>query len=312
MSLIHFGTSHLVMGEVRNMTDIPQTNIALTKLRDIEDEILVQDMNYEFHYKRVINPDNNPTDLFNLFYREQSQETWITCNGLLSEDFTVAKTEDVIQQIRENLDTELLTERHFRSDTSVKSKFTLGGFELEGVESEASADKLIFQLVTNLNLNDVVSSYGMSFSIINGFSGNHKLKLSYGLMMDIFSESQDKKLSLTNELLLDEFTISLIHDQNMSVTVEQVGNVRDNITSKIEHFKGLTLNVDFFEELAEKMPKKFMKLFASLWDDLPEQFRNFYYATFLWGVILEKYQKISLEIKLRNFISAYMQRIGNV
>jgi len=289
-----------------------EPNLAIVRLADIEDEVLVQDMNYEFFYKRIVKPDENPSDLFNLHYREETMQQWATCNGCLTEGFTVVKTEEAIRQIREGLGAELIGEKHFRHDTSVKSTFLLTDYELE-LQADTEADKLIFKLITNIDADiEVLSKAGMSFNIINGFSGNHALQLNYGFMKNIYGPepedgSERKCLSSNNPFLLDEYTHRLVHDRGMSVSFEEVSSVRDNIQTKIELFKTISILEPFIEEFERKFPKKFVKKYMALFEELPSDYKNLYWASFILGIIIESDKKIGQEIKLRSFIKEYVK-----
>jgi len=283
----------------------------IVPLKDIEDNVLVQDMNYEFFYKRIMQPDDSLSDLFNLHYREQSMERWITCNGCLTQNFTVVKTEEVMRQIREGLNAEISGEKHYRWDTTVKVTFILSGFELD-LPEDNEADKFIFKLITNTDAEiDVLSRAGLSFNIINGFSGNHALQLNYGFMKNIYGpEGENQKvLSSNNPFLLDEYTHRLIHDRSMGVSFEEVSNIRDNIVNKIEQFKQIPVLEAFVEEFTSKFPKKFTRKFLNLFEDLPSSFKNLYYVSFIFGILIDAEKKINLEIKLRSFIAEYIKQV---
>ena len=287
------------------------TSHPMVLLKDIEENVLIQDMNYEFFYTRIMQPDGNPSDLFNLNYREQSMERWVTCNGCLTQNFTIVKTEEAIRQIRSGLGADMAGEKHYRWDTTVKATFLLSGFELE-LPEDNEADILIFKLVTNVDADiEVLSRAALSFNVINSFSGNHALQLNYSFMKNIYGpEGDDQKiLSSNNPFLLDNYTHRLIHDRSMAVSFEEIENIRNNVNDKINQFKQIPVVEAFIDDFASKFPKKFTRKFLALFEGLPSSFKNLYYASFIFGILIDIEKKINLEIKLRSFIKEYIKQV---
>jgi len=285
---------------------MPETTIdtGLTPLVDVEENVVIDDMNYKFHYERVKKPDGNPSNYFALHYREEQQEQWSSCKSLLTNMFTVAKTESVIAQIQDSLDGNIENESHFRHSTSVKSSFTLSGYQID-VSDEPEVDKILFQLITNIEADiEVLTTANLTFNVINGFAGNHALQLNYGLMKTMRREGGDAPqiIPINNIFLLDKFTKRLIHDNRLTVSVEDVTNVQRAIQTQVNDFRSANLSEEIVNEFLEKFPKKFGKKFASLYESLPENLRNFYYCTYIFSVLLDAERRIPLEIKLRSFV----------
>jgi hypothetical protein len=283
----------------------------VTPLADVENEVTIQDMNYSFNYKRITNPESENTNCFVLQYKEDQQEQWSICKGLLTTVFSVITTTEVIRQVQASLEGTIENEHHYRSDTSVKSSFMLNGYQID-VEEDSESDTVLFQLITNINCDmiDVLSSANLTFNIINGFSGNHALQLNYGLLKTIKGSGDDtNEININNVFILDEYTKRLIHDQNMSISIEDVTNVQRAIQSKINNFRRAAFTPEVIEQFVDKFPKTICKRFLALFDDLPTAFKNFYYATYILSTLLEGERKISLEIKLRTFISKQVKFI---
>lgn len=289
----------------------PVANPALTPLANIEDNVLIQDMNYLFHYERVKKPDGNPSHLFALHYREEQQEQWASCKTLLTNVFTVARTEAVIAQIQENLEGNVENEQHYRSTTSVKSSFTLSGYQIT-LEDEPDVDKLLFKLITNVDAEiELLTSAGLTFNVINGFSGNHALQLNYGLMktMRTNNDENTRIIPVNNVFLLDKYTNRLIHDSRLTISIEDVTNVQQQITRQVADFKRAPVSLELVNEFTEKFPKKFGKKFVAMFDNIPENLRNFYYCSYVWSSLLDSERKIALEIKLRAFVAEKIDEI---
>ena len=290
-------------------TEATVASVGLVPLANVENNVLVEDMNYRFHYERVKKPDGNPSNYFALHYREEQQEQWSSCKNLLTNVFTVAKTEAVIAQIQESLEGNVENEHHYRSDTSVKSSFTLSGYQID-VEPESEVDLVLFKLITNIDADtEMISSAGLTFNLINGFSGNHALSLAFGLLKTMRTQVGDdtKIIPINNVFLLDSFTKRLIHDNHLSISIEDVTNVQQAIQNRINAYKSQMFTTAIMDEIMEKLPKKFGKKFIALFDNLPEPLRNFYYVTYIFSVLLDGERNIALEIKLKSMISEMVE-----
>lgn len=284
------------------------TDQEIIKLSTIDDSVLVMDLNHQFHYKRFVKPDEVASNCFVLSYKGANQTTWNVSKSLLSNEYTVAKTEQVIDQIKTSLNSEVINPKHYRSNTSVKSSFSLQGIDLN-VTGVDEADAILFRLFTNIDpdLNNVISSK-LTFNIINGYSGNHALSLNYGVSKKFTYSGQS--VEVNNIFILDSFTKRLVHDNHLTtITFEELTNVQSQIVTKINLFKALRIGLSF-EEGLNAFPKKFVKRFNAYYDMLPEQYRTLYYITFILSMLLEVEKRVVLEIQLREFIRKYIVQIA--
>jgi hypothetical protein len=282
---------------------------SIINLASVDSAILVKDQNYEFYYQRVYDPDKNKTPYFTLCYRESNQP-WATVNGVLSDGYTIAKTEDIIKEIQENLKAEFLGEKHYRHKTAVKTIFMFKDYTLD-IDTYSEVDKILFNLMTTIDLDEIQSRSGLAFTIVNGFSGNYALTLNYGFVTSLYGDSPtDKtrqvKLTVTNTFLLDEFSHRLVHDGKMEVSYATVSNVKAQVGNKIKEFKETPLTLEFMQGLERGFPKKFVKGFLKVYDELAEEFQNLYYASFIWSSFLETSKDLNKEIHLRRYVTAYL------
>ncbi len=280
-------------------------NPALIRLVDITNGELVVDMNYYYYYYRVFNPQQQPTNYFILHYKEKDQEQWNTCKGLLSKDFTVAKTDLILQQLKDNLGGITGNEKMYRSGTSVKSSFTLTGFDID-VEEDAT-NTLLFKLLTNID-STVICDSKLSFNVINGFSGNHALQLNFGLLKILKSNESNYEQSATvnNVFLLDKYTKRIIHDNRLSINIQDITEVQQSIASRIDVFKRYKFSQELINQLASKSTKSFYLKLISLYEMLPDEFKTFYYVSYILSSLLDSEQKIILELKMRRFIDYHI------
>lgn len=280
-------------------------HITPIQLSTIENNYLVKDMNYDFYYRRIFDPEQQSKKFFNLFFKEQGQPAWNVCNGVLTDDFTVVKTEDVIRQISSDLNSEIVKEKHYRHTTFVKSTFVLKEYDLD-ITEDSLANKIIFKLVTGIDANiNIYTKSGIAFSVINGFSGNYALQLNYYFLKNF--RAGDKIYALSNMFILDEYTTKLIHNTKFSVSYAEVTSVKQNIERKIQEFKNEQVDQEFIDAFLESFPKKFGKQFMSYFEKLPDMHKNFYFTSFIWSTLLDSSQNIPLEIKLRKFVSDHIK-----
>lgn len=279
---------------------------SLISLATVENQILVKDMNYLFHYERIKNPDNVLTKYFNLFYKEEKQNVWSVCaTGLLSDEFTIVKTEDAINDIKTSLKAEILTQKNYRNKTIVRSKFTLTGFELD-IEKETAADKIIFQLLSNVNMDSVDSSTVLSFNITNGFAGNMSLMLDYGFMT---CYNNDPTMIINNPYILGQFSTELIHDGKMDIKYHDVQNVKNKCSELVKDFKSISLTKDLISQLQLIIPKKKFNSLMSCYEQLPDIYKNLYYFTYLVSAMFDDSKSFKIEISIRQCLVLYYEQV---
>ena len=287
----------------------PKPVSSIINLSGVDAAVLVKDQNYEFYYQRIKDPDGNKTPYFTLCYRESSQP-WATVNGVLSEGYSVAKTEDIIKEIQKSLNAELMGEKHYRDKTAVKTIFMFKDYSLD-IDTYSEVDKILFNLMTTIDLDEIQSRSGLAFTIVNGFSGNYALMLNYGFVTSLFGTragNNDKvvKLTVTNTFLLDEFSHRLVHDGKMKVSYAEVSNVKAQVGAKIQEFKDTPLTLEFMKGMERGFPKKFVTGFLKVYDELAPEFQNLYYASFIWSSFLETSKDLNKEIHLRRYVTAYL------
>lgn len=284
-------------------------NEILINLNEAGNSVTVNDMDYQFVYTRVMKPDGKESPYYTLCYKSEAAPEWSIANGLLSEEFTVCRTEAVIKNIQSSLKGELIGEKHWRDKTSVKSTFMLKGYDLD-IGKPEPADVLIFKLMTGVDINEIDQKTGLGFHIINGFSGKLALQLNFGFITSSYArQSKDSdlvKLMVSNVFVLDEFSHRLVHDGRMRIKYAEVQDVKDQCKSKIEEFKDIELDLNFMDTLKKVLPKKFIKNFLNVFDQLPSEYQNLYYATYIFSALLETKRRINKEINLRKFISSYV------
>ena len=127
---------------------------------------------------------------------------------------------------------------------------------------------------------EISSNAKLSFNVLNAFGGERKLVLDYGFLKTITHTNPQagqaaRTLQTNNCFLLEDFSTELVHDRTLNVSFADVSNVKDNVANKIELFKNTTINLEFLEEFAKVAPKKFMKKFIAIYDELPNEFKNF-------------------------------------
>lgn len=274
-------------------------------------KVAVKDMNYNFQYDQVILPDGKESDFYTMAFKEDGWKNWMIVNGLLSKEFTICRTEQAIAEISKSLGGELIGERHWRDKTSVKSTFLIKGYTLN-ITEVSDADKIIFQLLTGVNINEIEQRSALAFHIINGFSGNLALQLNYGFITSHTAVGNSAKLNISNVFVLDEFSHRLIHNGKLGIEYSKVEDVKAACSEKIEKFKRLKPDVELMDGLVKGFPKKFIKSILDIYDQLTDEYKNLYYLTHIVSGILESTKQVNKEIYLRKFISAHVDRLEEI
>ena len=289
-----------------------ENSSALVNLKSVEKSIKIDDMGYEFCYQRIMDPDKSNTSLFTISHREKGQPVWVTCNGLLTDEYTIAKTEEVISEISKSLNAEMAAEKHWRHHTAIKSTFLLKDYALD-IKDETKVNTLMFNLLTNISIEEVNARTGLAFSIINGYAGDYALQLNYGFITSMFGPKEEdgsrKRLTVNNIFVLDEFTSRLVHDGRLQISYAEVANVKKHCSEKIQKFKDTPVTEEFLGNFSKTFNKRFVKGFMELYNELPENQQNLFYASYIWSSILENTQNLQLETRVKRFVSSYLESL---
>jgi len=260
-------------------------------------------------YRRILDPIDKVTPYFSVHYKDGSTaDEWNTINGLLSSGYTVARTEAIMDHIVSNLNAERIGYQYRRENTYVKLMFIVKGFELPADELTV-ADFILFKLLTNIDVESLNSKRTLAFCIINGFDGKFALTLNYGLVSTLFSGNETSPthiLRVTNQFVLDEFSRRLVHASDLSVNFTQIEDVKKIVNSKIAHLKSINVNAQFLDGMKKITPKKFQVAFFTVYDSLPDEFKNLYYVTYIWSRLCEGTTDIYREITLRRYLSVFL------
>ena len=275
-----------------------------THLSTINGQLLINDLGHDFLYKRVVDPNNNDTDKHLLYFKNKESIKWHLANGLLSDFFSVIKLEDIVKKIKEDLKGDIISQIHYRSKTMIKYMFILKNYNTSNRLSEE--DKVVFQLLTSMNIDQMISDTCLAFSIINGYSGNHRLDFNYGFLTNI-KDTKNKKINIpvNNFFLLDEFSSSLIHNRQLNLKYNELNDVKNEIDNKIEHFKNCEITDKFLEEFEEKFSKKINKYFIGIYNNLLDNMKNLYYVSLILSYYCLQDKNISREIEFRKFLLEY-------
>lgn len=292
--------------------DIEKSDELMYNLKEAGKILTIKDMNYTFSYSQAPLPDKKESKYYTLSYKEDGDPLWHMVNGLLTDDFTVCRTEKAIAEISKSLSGELIGEKHWRDKTAVKSTFLIKGYTLD-ITEVSDADKIIFQLLTGVSINEIEQKSALAFHIINGFSGNLALRLNYGFITSQVSDGDDpKKMNISNIFLLDEFSHRLVHNGKLDIEYSKVDDVKKAVGAKVELFKLLIPDVMFMDGLKNGFQKKFVKKFFEIFDALPIEYKNMYYVSHIMSAMLENIKQINKEIFLRKYISAHVDRLDTI
>ncbi len=284
------------------------TNLGTIK----EDVVSIQDYDWEWVYQRVHKPfEKGPTTYWNLFVRDEHAEDYRVIPGVLSGDYSVLKTKDAVLAIQKALGGDIIGKiKLFRNNADISVSFILKEFQMNiGIDDAAS--KLLFSLMTDINVDELTQRTALSFNLINAMAGNRAMTLSYGFLTNLFPKNKAiKPLTINNTFILDEFTTSLVHDKKLAVTYHEVANVQKMIATKIQEYKDTPVPESVITEMEKgRFPRKPVKKIRSTWENLDPEFKNFYYLTFIISHAAGISRKIDFEIRARKFVSDKVKKI---
>jgi len=275
-------------------------------------ELQVVDHGIKFLYRRVEKPTNKGmTDKWLIFVQDEHSDDWrVIPTGLLSNDYSVANTENTIKAIQKALGGDVLSRRFYRSAADISVSFVLDGFQLN-IDTDTVTNKILFGLMTGINVDEMKQLSALTFNITNSMAGNRVMTLNYGFLANIIPSNNKaiKTLSVNNLYLLADYSSQLIHDKKLSITYQEASNVQANVQAKIDEFKSTPVPDGFLKSIQKTFYRKPFKQMESLWEQLDEPMRNFYYLTFIVSYVVGQERRVDSEIKSRVAILDAVKRI---
>lgn len=271
--------------------------------------IQIKDFDLDVAYKRIFDPVESATNIWSIHFKDNGTPDWITVNGSLTSRYSIAMTEKILVDIQKNIGGQLLDQKFKRSGTYIKTLFLMSGFDIES-EPITDADKILFKLITGIDIDNINSRRNLSFCAINGFAGNFALTLYYGILTLWSGSDAQRKLikhGINNIFVLNKFSSRLIHDSSLKVNYSEIRDVKSNLTAEVNSYKIIDANIQFIKKFYGKFPKKFTRIFMTLFDNLPNEYKNLYYVTQIWSHLCYSVNDVYLEFKLRNFLSSYIR-----
>jgi len=283
-------------------------NSRIIPLLEIEGDIIqFKDYDLDIVYRRVLDPANQKTPLWSIHFKDSNQTNWFTASGFLTKQYSIARTDKILAEIQENIGGKLLDQKFVRYKTYIKSMFLMSGFDLES-EPVNMADKILFEMLTDIDIDEINSRRCLSFCAINSFAGDFALTLYYGIL-NLYSSDKDGKTirhNVNNIFILDEFGKRLVHNNVLDLNYLDVKNVKQKVKRTINRYKKIPIDIIFMDRIRINFSKRFIKAFCTLFDALPDEFKNLYYVTHILSHLCSLSNNIYFEIKLRNFLTSYM------
>lgn len=283
-----------------------------------EEKLEIEDFGTVFNYTRLKDPDGKKTHLWNLFCRKippteeeikngAKAEPWKPIPGMLSDEYSIVRTKDCVDSIQGQLGGKIVGQRHYRDSASINCQFMLEGYEINDIKETDLVNKVLFGIITGID-EDIIDQRSMlSFNIINSMCGSRKLVLNYGFMSSIYTPS-NRRLSINNLYLLDEFRSDMIHDRKISISYAQVEDVKKFLGEKIQQFKDIPVTQDFMDSFCDNFIRRITKKVKAIYKELPENLQNFYYLTYIISSVAARVKMIEFEVRSRKFISQYINR----
>jgi len=279
----------------------------------------VVDYGTEWVYRKIHKPYNDkPTTYWNLFYKNKDLDDYNIIPGVLSSKYTIVKTQDIVENIKKSLGGDVTDPpKIVRNTSDISVSFTLEEFEFRDKIEDSSAmeeDHFLFNLLTDINIDEIKRKTSLSFNVINSMTGSRSVILRYGFYTKIIPNIKSiKPLLINNTYILDDFANQLSHGKNLNITYHEVANVQKNISNKIDEYK----NTPVSDETIELFKKynfliKPVKMIMSIWNNLPKEYKNFYYFTMIISYVVSGTRHINLELKMRRFIKQEFKKVNEL
>jgi len=295
------------MAEIINLGSIHNAIADKEKLKKMDGPFIkIKDFGDTFLYKKIFDPDEKITTKWELFIQKENLNDWYLVPGLLSNDYSIIKTENAIDTIKKQLGGNIVGEKHYRNGTTITCSFVLNGYELEYNEND-KINRLLFNLITGIDVDVQMQKYLLSFNLINNLSGSHSLVLNYGFLTNLKTED-NKTISINNPYVFNEFESTLVHNEKLNVNYADVENVRKNISNKIDEFKKIPITNTFLLEFEKYFRKGIVKKVKNIWNEVTEDLQNLYYFSFIMSSIAQTEKRNSFDMASRKFISDWVQR----
>lgn len=259
------------------------TDVNLIRLSHINagDHIEFSDYDFTYIYTKLKTPDGNDSHCVMLQYKYPNTEYWLTNKGLLSDGFIAVKTSEVVQHIIENLNGTPTWFYRNIDGALAKSTFLLNNYQIQNVATLQS-DRFLYKLLTGIDCDiQQVFSEALSFNVINGYAGNSALRLMFGVRKK-FSE----ELIVNNIFILADYSIRLIHDTHLNVSISDVTDVMNIIATRVNDFKAIIPTHAEHEAYAKILGAKAGKQYLARVEALPDNYSSLYYVSFLLSSFL--------------------------
>ena len=270
------------------------------------------DCKVKYRYSNFIDPSgvNSTKWVLSMKSAKLSDEApWEISPGMLSNSYTVGKTEGIVDTIKKQLGGNTIGETFFRNGSIINYTFVLKGYEIKETEPD-EVNAMMFKLLTGIDETKLAQESSLTFSVVNNMTGCHTLCMNYGFMTSLAGDSSKKGLSINNIYLLDEFQSGLVHDKKLALDYEHIQNVKENIITKINKFKETSVPDDFLESMKRKVgSRRIMKKVESKWAAVAGDLRNFYYLTYVISAVANSEKKIEFEIRSRKYISDFLTQL---
>jgi hypothetical protein len=277
-------------------------------LKQCNDDILqIKDFDIIIIYKRILDPDNKKTTSWTVHYKNDGDLEWKTINECITSKYCIVKTENILKHIQTIIGGKVLEQKVKRFHTYIKILFLMDGFNLDP-QPVTSADRVLFKIITGHEIKDLNSLRTLSFCLINGLAGDFALTLYYAISFLFRGIKDDKviKMSTNNLFILNEFAYRIVHGNEMSLDFMKPDLVKSQVQRCIDEYKNINVDIKFINTITKTFPLKFSREFFIIFDALPKEHANMYYATIILSHLCNLTRQVYLELRIRSFLINYL------
>jgi hypothetical protein len=299
-----------------NSVELPDWTVRLRGL-DEEEELEFEDggSRQRYLFKEVLDPDENPTGLFNVFCKDQNfvdingDPFWITLNGLVSKSkYVVVKMDKFIKELLQTIPF---------SDTGARIKhqpFMISWEKETTNEIEFFDDddaKLVFGIVTAMDSPEITSMKSVtSIHCINSYSGKRALNIDF--IIKTSANVNGVSITLKDYFTLTRRKINITHTRRLEDLQTELGAVQEHakeVICELKDFKDPEKINQIVNDITNRFLMDAKKEFSSLCENLIGDFRNLFFVLTIASYCLDKYYDITRHVDINSYVDKTLKTI---
>ena len=298
------------------LKDLPDWTIRLKDLQPEEDLEFGDGENRQLYlFKEVLDPDENPTGLFNVFCKDQNfvdqegEQYWLTLNGLVS------KSKYVVVHMDKFIEDLVCTIPFSEKEASITHHpFIIEWENATDVQIEFFDDadaKLVFGLVTGMDSPEITSMKSVvSIDCINSYNGRRSMSIDF--IIRTSANINGSSVSVKDYFTLTRKQISVTHTRRLDDLKTEIGSIQEQCNSIISRLKEYN-DPEKINEIVNGITDRFLmdakKDFSSLCENLIGDFRNLFFVLTIASYCLDSHYDITRHVGIRAYVDKVLKTV---